>query len=290
MPCSIHVDDANEGDTMRAYDLCFENDEGSGWSWSPGGTAADGVEPAPGDPVGGWIGTVGPAVGDAVWPRGPVTGLPMFHAITLRLPDDWRVRGPEYVAISLFQGEGQFADPDEKVEGDAASDDPFVRGLAEHRAHATEQRFEDEIGGVFAMLWLTEAEYADSPASPPEDVRRDDEHTNDDEGPNAWDDEAPFRRVRLVERDDPNAGTAPTESGDGDFHAPFDGDASDWRPWAEPLANRMHLGGTMFPAQAVPGGFGPRYLEIRELPGMNLGGDGALQVDLETDAFGWACG
>lgn len=274
---------------MRAYDLCFEDDDG--FTWSPGRRPEGGPGSVPAGPADGWIGSRGPAIGDAAWPRGPVTGLPMLHALTLRLPADWHVRGPELVAISLFQGEGQFADVDNVARGDEASDDPFLRQLAAHAPHETEQQFVDVIGGRFAMVWLTDAEFSAGSAAPPDDVRRPGEHGNLDEGPNAWDDESPTRRVRLIERDDRNAGIAPIERGDdGGYEPPFDAEARDWKPWAKPLATRMHLGGTMFPSQWVPDGFGPAYLELWELPGMNIGGDGALQVDLESGAFDWQCG
>ena len=58
--------------------------------------------------------------------------------------------------------------------------------------------------------------------------------------------------------------------------------------WAEDLHLRSHLGGTSFPVQTLVEGFTPFYLELEELPGMNFGG-GNAQIDLESDAFDWAC-
>lgn len=238
----------------------------------------------------GWTGDRGPAIDPASWPRGPLTGLPMFHAITLRLPEEYQRRGPEFPAIAFFQGEGQFA---EELDREADPDDPFLRDLATSVSHPRQTVYEDIIGGRFALLWLTEQEFAGGPTAPPADPRRDGEHGDDDEGPNAWDEFGhPTSPVFLVERDDPNAGKAPVEYGDdSDYTAPYDPSTHDYHPWVEPLELFVnHLGGTAFPVQGVPDGLTPYYLELVELPGMNLGGDGNCQIDLESGVFDWACG
>lgn len=296
---------------MDAYDLSFRDPDSGVWWWSPDAPGAGGPAESDGpsgsvggtvagdhtgsgsrtlsagEPHDGWIGSPGPAIGDAAWPRGPVTGLPMFHALTLRLPAEYRMRGAEFEAISLFQGEGQFADPSAPVTPDGASDDPFVRQLAGHRPHPTERGYVDEIDGRFAAVWLTRDEFEAGPADPPSDVRRPGEHGNDDEGPNAWDDVEPLRAVRLTVRPDPNAGRAPNERGDGGYRSPFLPDLT-FAEWARDLGVRSHLGGTAFPDQAIPDGLTPAYLELLELPGMNLGG-GSLQLDLSNDVFSWSC-
>lgn len=240
----------------------------------------------------GWTGDRGPAITPASWPRGPLTGLPMFHAITIRLPEEYQRRGPEFPAIAFFQGEGQFAE--ELDEGpDASSDDPFLVDLAAAVEHPQLNRYQDVIDGQFALLWLTEEEFAGGPSAPPADPRRPDEHGDDDEGPNAWDESGhPTAPVFLVERDDPNAGKAPVEHTDGaDYTDPYDRASRDYHPWVEALENfENHLGGTAFPVQGVPEGLTPYYLELAELPGMNLGGDGNCQLDLESGVFDWACG
>ena len=197
----------------------------------------------------------------------------------------------DLVAISFFQGEGQFRDEDDAPEADAQSDDPFLAQLATYTAHPELTLLEDEIDGQFALVRLTQEEFDRGPAAPPADVRREGEHGNDDEGPNAWDDDAgETRRVRLVVRTDPNAGTAPNEDGDDGYEAFWDAEARDIATWAKPLFGRCHLGGTAFPVQSMPDGLTPTYLEIDELPGMNLGGGGVAQIDLESGTFDWACG
>lgn len=259
---------------MNAYDIVFEQD--GRWVHRDSGKDAIGdVTEA------GWTGTDGPAVGDA-WPRGELTGLPMAHVLTLKLPQEYRTQGDELVAISFFQGEGQFAE--EGDQADAGSDDPFLAQWAHSTDHPTLRRLEDVIGGAFALLWLTQEEFDAGPAAPPEDVRRDGEHENDDEGPNAWDDEVPQDRVGLVLREDPNAGKAPNEDGDDDYQDPLGDQAL-----TDALFGRCHLGGTAFPEQALPEGLTPTYLELPEFEPMNLG-SGVLQLDLASDTFDWACG
>ncbi|MDR2566764.1 MAG: hypothetical protein LBC97_12085 [Bifidobacteriaceae bacterium] len=270
---------------MKAYDILFERADGTA-AYDPeyGDTF-----PAPDRPADGWIGTEGPGMDPETWPRGPETGLPMFHAITLRLPADYQRKGAAFTGIAFFQGEGEFAEP-YKARGFR---DPFVKQLKDARPHPQLQLREDLIGGQFALIWLTEEELSRGPASPPPDPRRPGEHLgSDDGGPNAWD-EGPHavQRVWLAERPDPNAGLAPLDhSGPDDAYRPrFDSATWELEPWARPLAGRCHLGGTAFPIQALPDGLTPWYLELTELPGLNFG-TGNAQIDLESDAFDWACG
>jgi len=74
------------------------------------------------------------------------------------------------------------------------------------------------------------------------------------------------------------------------YVCPYDAedDAFELLPWARDLAMRSHLGGTSFPVQTLQPGFTPWYLELEELPGMNLG-SGSAQIDLESESFDWAC-
>lgn len=276
---------------MQAYDLVFERD--GDWLWDPDHVGGGGSDSVDGALPGGWSGGHGPSIGDERWPRGSFTGLPMLHVLTIELPEGYRPDDADLVGLALFQGEGQFRSEDDRVVPDASSDDPFLVQLASAEEHPELERYEDEIGGEFAVVRLTREELERGPAAPPADVRRPGEHSGDeDEGPNAWD-AAPDDDVvpiRLLAREDPNAGRAPNEDGDGDYEDPFDGDAGDWAAWAQPLFGRNHLGGTSFPAQALPDGLTATYLEIGEIGGMNIGGDGVLQVDLSSDVLDWSAG
>lgn len=265
-----------------AFDLWFETPDGAADHPSRPTTW-----PRPGAAPAGWIGSAGPGIAPATWPRGSQTGLPMFHAITLLLPPEYRRRGPDLPAIAFFQGEGQFAEPLTATDGE----DPFVVDVASAVDHPTLGRRVDLIDGEFALVWLTRSEYDGGPAAPPPDPRRPGEHVADDEGPNAWDTHEPTRLVWLVDRPDPNAGHAPVDAMAAattpGYVTPF---GADFRrlPWAAALA-WSHLGGTAFPVQSQQDGFTPFYLELEELPGLNFGG-GIAQVDLESDAFDWSCG
>ncbi|AEE44603.1 hypothetical protein [Cellulomonas fimi] len=266
---------------MNAYDLWFE---------VPDGIADHPRRPAaqarPAGPADGWIGSAGPGIDPTTWPRGTQTGLPMFHGITLLLPPEFRRRGPDLPAVAFFQGEGQFAAP----RGVDDPDDPFVVDLARAVDHPHLARRVDIIDGEFALVRLTQDEYDAGPTPPPADPRGPGTHGPDDEGPNAWDTQEPTRRVWLLGRPDLNAGHVPVDALDAastpGFVTPFD-DGFHLLPWAQALAP-SHLGGTAFPIQALQPGFTPYYLELDELPGMNFG-SGSAQVDLESDAFDWAC-
>lgn len=236
----------------------------------------------------GWLGSDGPQLGNA-WPLSPVTRLPMAHIFTIRLPRDYQRKGPDFPAIAFYAGEGQFADEDASPTADAGSNDPFLVWLASAIDHPQLQLREDIIGGAFALVWLTEAEFEAGPGHPPIDVRREGEWDATDEGLNAWDYRYPVTSVWLADRIDPNAGRAPVETpdeGDG-YESPFT-DNFEFTAWAEPLWGLSHLGGTAFPVQAMPEGLTPYYLEIDEIAGLNFG-SGSCQIDLESDTFDWAC-
>ena len=203
---------AGEADAdVKAYDLWFEHE--GGLTQLPPLPA---TRPLPDHAPAGWIGTDGPGIDTRSWPRGPLTGLPMFHAITLLLPEEYQRRGPDLPAIAFFQGEGQFARPRERRGGVAGAldrlRDPFEADLARAVDHPRLLRRQDIIDGQFALLWLTRQEFDAGPSAPPPDTRRPGEHLPDDEGPNAWDELAPTRRVWLFDRVDPNVGKHPVDT------------------------------------------------------------------------------
>jgi hypothetical protein len=149
------------------------------------------------------------------------------------------------------------------------------------------------IDGEFAILWLTRDELAGGPAASRPDLRPRGEHTDESEGTNAWDNVEPTVDIWLIPRVDPNAGKAPVQlwgneqGADGYVNAFSDGGGL--ADWAEPLFAMSHLGGTAFPVQAMPDGLTPWYLELEEISGLNFGGGGNAQFDLESDTFDWAC-
>ncbi|MEJ5998186.1 hypothetical protein [Corynebacterium sp. H130] len=287
---------------MKAYDLAF-GPTSNELTWNPrGGEAAN----LPDAREIGWTGAEGPGIPVESWPRGSMTGRPMWHALTIELPEEYRTRGEELVGISFFQGEGQFAEEDEQISaawsGTAPNDDPFLVQLASvaGKKHPRCDILEDMIGGEFAVIWLTREEF-EGRTNPPEDPRREGEWAEDDCGANAWDGEAVSTKIWIGERvGDVNAGYAPEEGylepGEelltGEYR-PLAYDKTgepEWDKWVEfgeTARGRCHLGGTTFCCQAVPE-ISAKYLEIEEFGALNFGG-GNAQYCLETGEFEWAC-
>ena len=79
-----------------------------------------------------------PPIPAATWPRSPRDGAPMKHLGTLLVPAEYRVAGPERVAIALFQ-----------------ADDHTTRPVAGAPRHAGEACIlADGIGGTYGLIWL----------------------------------------------------------------------------------------------------------------------------------------
>lgn len=131
-----------------------------------------------GDDNHGWAFGLPPGIAPEQWPLDPVSGYPLMHGFTLLLPPDYRVHGPDVVALSFFatapdQNDGG-AIPDEAlrraiVEG--VADDPDIRFFAERArlAHPRLHRFQDILGYEYALILLTAAEF-ESDFRPPPDM------------------------------------------------------------------------------------------------------------------------
>ncbi|MDC0668347.1 hypothetical protein [Nannocystis radixulma] len=79
-------------------------------------------------------------------PRSAIDGEPLKHLCTLLVPKEYRTRGPEQLALAVFQ---------DMKEG--------ARQQSPASAHPHEVRLEDHIGGDFALVWLTAAELQRGP-------------------------------------------------------------------------------------------------------------------------------
>ena len=263
---------------MKAYDIVFDHTpEGATervWSYDAMNRDMDSTP----DKVteSGWLGNAGPNIPDNQWPRSSHSGLPMQHIFTLHLPEEYRTQGPEYVAVSFFAGDGQFAELGERAVPDPHSDDPFLVQLAEYTPHPKYRFLTDILDSEYATIFLTEAEFSGR-SHGPEDVRRQGEHREDAESYSAYSTytrQKCERALGLVERIDPNAGIAPvyeyTSDSDGEmtpkdvcsngYEDPYDPDTRDDKPWAESLYGRCHLGGTVFCVQNIPEGLTARYM------------------------------
>ncbi|MET7641037.1 hypothetical protein [Streptomyces sp. NPDC005438] len=279
---------------MKAYDLGF-GESADALLVHPDRDA--GID-LPDARVAGWCGGRAPGIGPAAWPRGPVTGLPMTHVITLELPPEYRRKGQDLVAVSFFQADDHVA---EEVPGVAdllagspltpeQATDPFLASVASaHQAgHPRQRDLEDLIGGAHALIWLTEAEFRAPRTEPPADVRLAKDAEPYRFGRNAWDHSAPEMTVWTGERvNDPNTGVAPSEDDDAYVDVWLSEDPT-LREFRDAVHLRSHLGGTIAPCQGIPDGLTPYVLELEdEVGGANFGG-GNAQIDLESDVFDWA--
>lgn len=234
----------------------------------------------------GWADQAGPGIDVRAWPRSPRTGQPMLHCFTLRLPESYRRRGPDLVAVAVFQCEDElyFEDPLPEVaaviagqSADVAQPEhPFWAELAQAQAHPQLQIADDGVASLLAMVWLTEAELngprATRPAAAPS--------LADGEVDNAsWRARhGQYGPLWLVPRDDPNAGVPPVGF-------PSDNDAYVDVPNMYDVFHVEHLGGTCMSPDGVRDGLSPWYIEVSRLGGISFGGDQDIALDLDASAF-----
>jgi len=263
----------------------------------------------------GWVFGLPPGISSEQWPLDPVTGYPLMHGFTLKLPDDYRVHGEDVVAVSFFA-----TAPDHNNGG--APDNPEIReAVAARPAHPRLSRMTDILDYEYAAMLLTKAEYDGAFATPPAPLSlatADRPRWLDVGGASAFHESAAgyakkmlpsIPRTDLVENraivltaraDDPNAGRGPRDThvkqGSPTGYQPYyyyiDGvvsrDNFRLHDWGKDHAPN-HLGGTMRPCQAVPE-MSPFYIEFEEyFGGYNFGG-GNAQLDFRDMKFDWACG
>ncbi|PVX30285.1 hypothetical protein [Sphingomonas pokkalii] len=277
----------------------------------------------------GWCFGLPPGIAPEQWPLDPVTGHPLVHGFTLLLPEDYRVHGPDIVAIAFFATPADGNDGGARTWNDAVaeiveapgSDRPQDPDLARwweraRQAHPRLHRMKDILDYSYAAVLLTRAEFDGPLCRPPAPVLPPERH---DAPPPDWisagsapafetfSGQSPFadtpdpwsihRPLRLLPRaEDPNAGIAPQETWDNadaanGYRSPYyTAEDGEWHE--QPWLKDHgynHLGGTMRPCQAVPA-FSPFYIEFEEmLGGYNFGG-GNAQLDLRDLQFDWACG
>lgn len=128
----------------------------------------------------GWCFGLPPGIAPEQWPLDANNGYPLMHGFTLRLPEDYRVHGPEIVAVSFFA-----TAPDHNDGGAARTDAiraaittaadvpapadpdllPFWR--AERGRHPRMRRMTDILELSYAAILLTEAEFQGPLRRPP---------------------------------------------------------------------------------------------------------------------------
>ncbi len=262
----------------------------------------------------GWCLGQPPGITTAQWPLSNTYGHPLRHAFTLRIPEDYRVHGTAYVALSLFVDE-QFVELKSLVQipglppSSGRDGMPGGDGWAEQpQLHPCSYRMLDALGCEYVALWLTETEFAGPLALPPgmagHPLLQGTPEPGWRLGRSAPDwllrsqpDMASYmeglaRPVAIEEREDPNAGKPAREW---DHENQFSGYVPAFSDEGQALgldrlhAMPHHLGGTMIPVQGYPP-FSPYYFEFgEEFACFNFGG-GVGQVDLEQMKIDWACG
>jgi len=138
------------------------------------------VQPNPAKPgsFDGWCFGLPPGITPAQWPLDPVSGYPLMHGFTLRLPEDYRCHGPDIVGLSFFA-----TAPDQN---DGGARDDTARNAAvlgqgprpaeealqpfwDHarNAHPRLYRFNDILDYGYALILLTETELTGPWCQPP---------------------------------------------------------------------------------------------------------------------------
>lgn len=108
----------------------------------------------------GWVYGMPPGISTEQWPLDAVTGYPLMHGFTLKLPDDYRVHGEDIVAVSFFA-----TAPDHNDGG--AIDDPEIReAVAARPSHPRLSRMIDILDYKYAAILLIKAEYDGAFAMP----------------------------------------------------------------------------------------------------------------------------
>jgi hypothetical protein len=125
----------------------------------------------------GWCYGLPPGITQSQWPLSPFCGYPMQPGFTIRVPEQYRTQGPDFVALSLFADQQH----DEPVEVEAIAeyfradtqgrpDDPNLLPFWSYKQNRHPMEFwmaEDAMGRSFAAIWLTEAEFAGPLCQPP---------------------------------------------------------------------------------------------------------------------------
>ncbi|QOG22523.1 MULTISPECIES: hypothetical protein [Bradyrhizobium] len=135
-------------------------------------------EGRPGPESHGWCFGLPPGISAEQWPLDPLTGYPLVHGLTLRLPPDYRCHGPDVTGLSFFgccneHSEGGTS-PDETIHatmtGAAAPADPRYLPFwtAVQNSHPRLHRMIDILDDNYAVILLTESELNGPLCRPPD--------------------------------------------------------------------------------------------------------------------------
>ena len=227
----------------------------------------------------------------------------MAHIWTFRVPEEYRVKGEGYVAISLFQADDHVANPVEGVReviaGERQINEPhaqtFWDSLQEYQQnrHPMEIYLEDIICGGWALIWLTQEEFEAGSTELPKQEQCTFPGYKSYDGTSCFAQDLPSRYVQLSMREgDPNIGRMledfPDESDENAYISMFSQKGKEL-DLQKKFFGKTHFGGTANPVQATPK-FSPFYIEFEEAFGKANMGGGNGQIDLLNDQLDWACG
>jgi hypothetical protein len=132
----------------------------------------------PGPQGHGWCFGLPPGILPSQWPLDPLTGYPLVHGFTLRLPTDYRCHGPDIAGLSFFACWSGHSDggttPDAKIQsvmtGSAAPADARYLPLwtSVQKSHPRLSRMTDILDDNYAVILLTEDELNGPLCQPPD--------------------------------------------------------------------------------------------------------------------------
>lgn len=119
----------------------------------------------------GWVFGLPPGIQSTEWPLDPNSGYPLKHGFTLLLPEDYRVHGPDIVALSFFaiaadHNDGMPLSTEGLYDvirspGDVPPEDGALLPFWEHARtpHPRMHRMKDILDCEYAVILLTQAEF-----------------------------------------------------------------------------------------------------------------------------------
>lgn len=217
----------------------------------------------------GWQHGLPPAIDESEWPRHARSGLPLVHGFTIRVPEDYRARGADEVALSYFHPGDTESYPPRPAEAervkaifagaaltDAEAAQPFFTDLVKHVAARKDrtQLFTDLLQHTHAIVWLTEAELGAARCARPASLP-----------------EGSLGKAMALDRPVQDA-------------TPLGFAAS------EPESGKLiQLGGPLHWVQSEIEEFGDVVMEIEDGVGNANYGTGNCQIDLAQSLLDWAC-
>jgi hypothetical protein len=127
----------------------------------------------------GWCFGLPPGISPERWPLDTTNGYPLMHGFTIRLPEDYRLHGPDLVALSFFATAPDHNDGGPTINAEIEAligaanpeppSDPDLRPFweAERRRHPRLHRMTDILGCCYAAILLTEEEFDGPLCEPP---------------------------------------------------------------------------------------------------------------------------